>query len=116
MSSLDIPFLTPYSETMYSYFQSDNEEEIKHGEDEDAELKYEERLVAAGMLEMTTAEMEAKKAKQAMDMVLILCSCGSPKCFAIRTFGLPKPTWEADIQPIGCQMTRDKTALRIKAA
>lgn len=98
----------------YQYFEIEAEEDIKHGEDEDAEVKYEERLVAAGLMEMTTAEQEAAKAKKAMEMVMILCSCGSPKCFAITRFGLPKPTWESDIQPIGCQMTRDKTALRMK--
>ncbi len=101
---------------MYQYMET--EEETKHGDDADAEVKYEEMLVANGVIAMTKAEEEALLAKKSVEaqttMQMILCSCGSPRCYAINRFGLPKPVFKQDIEPIGCQMTRDMTALRIK--
>lgn len=45
---------------------------------------------------------------------MILCSCGSAKCGAIRYFGLPKPKFHEHIEPIGSQLVRDSTARRMK--
>lgn len=92
----------------------DTEEDITHGDDENQEIKYEEMLVAAGVMEKTTEEMEADRVKAAIAVVMILCSCGSAKCGAIRYFGLPKPKFHEHIEPIGSQLVRDSTARRMK--
>lgn len=108
---------------MWQY--TETEEEVKHGEDEDAELVYEEMLLACGAITETKAMMEERLGKEAIakaiaeeklkvEMSLVVCSCGSPRCNAIKTFGLVKPTFLAHVEPIGCQMTRDQTALRIR--
>lgn len=101
-----------------SYLYTETEEEIQHGDDPEQEVKYEEMLVANGVLERTSEEQAALDAKLSVkkqtSMVMILCSCGSPKCYAIRYFGLPKPTFHEAIEPIGSQMVRDDTARRMK--
>ncbi len=108
------------------YLYAETEEEIKHGEDEDAEIQYEEMLLAAGAITETRAQEEARLAKETVarvraeekkksEMKMLICSCGSPRCYAIKIFGLVKPIFQEHVEPIGCQYTRDKTALRMKA-
>lgn len=96
------------------YLEYETEEEVKHGDSDDQEVKYEEMLVEKGLLGETSEQAAAKAAKKAIEMVMIICSCGSPKCFAINRFGLPKPVFHENIEPIWDQMSRDLTALRIK--
>ncbi len=96
------------------YLEYETEEEVKHGDNDDQEVKYEEMLVEKGLLEETSEQTATKSAKKAMEMVMIICSCGSPKCPAIGRFGLPKPTFQQRIEPIWGQPQRDVTAIRIK--
>lgn len=103
------------------YLEQETEEEVKHGDDADAEIKYEEMLLAAGAIEETQAQAEARLAKEAVKkatqktkMVMILCSCGSPKCWAINRFGLRAPLFHQEIEPIYSQYERDMKAARMK--
>lgn len=103
------------------YLSTETEEEFSHEDDPEQEIKYEEMLVDAGVLEETSEQTAQRLAKKAIEqtrvkMVMILCSCGSPKCGMIGHFGLPKPVCEAEILPIWSQMERDVKARRMKVS
>jgi hypothetical protein len=102
----------------YGYLSTETEEEVKHGDDPEQEIKYEEMLVANGVLERTSAEQSALDAKTSVEkqtkMVMIVCSCGHAKCPCIPIFGHPVPVFEKEIQPIWSQMERDIVARRLK--
>ena len=103
---------------MYSYCETESESEVKHGDDEDQEIKYEEMLVRNGVLERTSEEQAKLDAEESVKkqtrMVMIVCSCGHAKCPAIGMFGHPIPVFEERIQPIEWQMERDRVALLLK--
>lgn len=105
-----------------SYLYLDTEEEIVHQDDDSREVLYEEMLVRNGVIDesQTKAGLEAAAAQRAIEktrteMVAIYCSCGSMKCGMIKYFGLPKPTYKAEIAPLESQMIKDSTAARIKS-
>lgn len=96
------------------YLETENDDYIRHGDDEDQEVQYTELLVKEGLLE-DQAAIEAKKAIAKTRMVPLVCSCGSQKCYAINMFGLPQPTFQEHIEPVFPQMSRDNKARRMKA-
>lgn len=105
---------------MSQYLELETEETVRHGEDDDAEIQYEEMLLKAGAItEEETVEGQAKLAarksvEQQTSMQMIICSCGSPKCYMIRHFGLPKPTFQEHIEPVFPQYSRDIKAAKMK--
>lgn len=100
---------------MYSYTESE-EEDVKHGEDENAAEAYEQMLLKAGAITETKSEEEARLAKAAIEATRLVCSCGSYFCFAIGLYGLAKPTYNKEIVHLESQYIKDSTAARIKAA
>ncbi len=92
---------------MSLYLETESEESERHGDNEDQEIVYQELLVKAGLAE----DLEAKAASKAIAMVAIVCSCGSMKCYMIRRYGLPRPVFHAEIEPVFPQSSRDRKAL-----
>lgn len=88
------------------YMEESTDDYVRHGDDEEQELKYQELLVKEGL-----AEEEPKRIS-----VPLVCSCGSLRCGAIGRFGLPKPTYHEHIEPVWPQMSRDRKAEKMKTA
>ena len=96
----------------YLYLETETDETATHGEDDLEESeRYQELLIQAGLVE-SDEEKAAKLAKSQMN--LVVCSCGSSRCYMIRKFGHPKPVFQTAIEPILSQFQRDKEALRLK--
>lgn len=91
---------------MSQYLEMESEETERHGDNEDQEVIYQELLVKSGLAE----DLDAKAASKAIAMVAIVCSCGSLKCYMIRRYGLPRPTFHVEIEPVFPQSSRDRKA------
>jgi len=126
---------------MSNWLETEAESEIKHGDDDSQEITYQGMLLKAGAIEYGDTvqgqeelaaklailkiqeEENAKKAalkaqeeeRLKTQMVPIICSCGSMKCYAIRWYGLPKPVYQEHIKPLP-MMLKDPTAARMKAS
>lgn len=102
----------PYRDRMYQYTYTETAE--THGEDEDAEVRYQE-TVASELQEETDAALRAIEETR-MAMEPIVCSCGSQRCYAISRFGLVRPLFVREIEPIGSQSQRDNLASQLVKA
>lgn len=97
---------------MSLYLYENTEEAATHGEDDLEESeRYQELRLEAGLL-TDDEEQAAKIAKSKMD--LVVCSCGSSRCYLIRRYGHPRTVYTSAIQPIPGQMAKDNEALRLK--
>ena len=95
----------------WSYLQTESDEITWHAESEDEEETA--KLLAKLRKEAKQSEEAAEKLRQMMQQKI--CSCGSMKCPAIVTFGLPMPKFTEHIEPIPSQFQRDKKARAMKA-
>ena len=97
----------------YMYLQTEAEESATHGEDDLEESeRYQELLIEAGLVE-DDEEKQRQIAKSRME--LVVCSCGSSRCYMIKRFGHPRPIYDREIEPItGGQWPKDKRALALK--
>lgn len=59
---------------------------------------------------------EHKKGKAEVALATVVCSCGSTTCSMISTFGLPRPIFHVDIEPIPSQVQRDLRAVALRGA
>lgn len=86
-------------------------EEPDHVEREDQEVETVEveETVAGTIVGLGTAAVGAAKIAKTV-RVAVVCSCGLTRCGAIRVFGLPRPVFAAEIQPIPSQYQRDQRA------
>ena len=82
-------------------------EDVRHGEDEGRREIFTEIKVVD---EKTSVHSRITGIRR----VLVLCSCGSAKCYAIDRFGLPSTTFHEQIEPIQPQSTRDQRALALR--
>ena len=76
------------------------------GEDEDKELGLSKRLRA----EPETTGL----VKRAGTTEKVICSCGSYTCGYIRTFGLPRSVYEAEIAGLPNQTAKDSRARELR--
>lgn len=102
---------------MYQYLRTETEEEhaerlgvdettaLWGGEDETSELS--RRLREEPQL----AALVPKRAVR----VTLVCSCGFTTCPVIGRYGLPRPVFHAEIEPIQSQCARDRRALELRA-
>jgi hypothetical protein len=102
---------------MSQWLETETEEDLTHSDDDSQEITYQEMLVKNGVIEYADTilgqeEMEAKKAMANVRMVPRVCSCGSMRCSLIPFYGLPKPVFHAEIEPLP-MMQRDPTAARM---
>lgn len=96
----------------YQYLETETDEIATHGEDDlEESVRYQELRLEAGLL-TEDEEKAAKIAKSQMD--LVVCSCGSSRCFMISKFGHRKPLYTAEIAPILGQWAKDIRALQLK--
>jgi len=93
--------------TVYQYSETESED-ADHVEREDQAL-----TVASYQI----TEFDATTGRTVTRAVssVIVCSCGSRTCGAIRRFGLPTPVFEIEIEPLAPQSLRDNRAAAIKA-
>lgn len=103
-----------------SYEVVEIEREDEHGDRfgvDDTEISYAEMLakVEAIQEEETREALLAQLVEQAKaDMVKVICSCGSFSCGAITTFGHPVPLYQAEIEPLSSQYSKDCRAVALK--
>lgn len=100
-----------------NYLETETEEDLTHSDDDSQEITYQEMLVANGVIEygdtiLGQEEMMAKKAISSVQMVPRVCSCGSMRCSLIRFYGLPKPVFHTEIEPLPWGQ-KDPTAARM---
>jgi hypothetical protein len=96
----------------YMTFETESEESERHGDNEDQEVVYQELLVKAGLATDEQA-IAASKAIAQTRAIPLVCSCGSMRCYMVRRYGLPKPTFHAEIEPVYPQASRDRKALTL---
>jgi hypothetical protein len=97
---------------MSLYLTLETEESATHGEDDLEESeRYQELLLEAGLIE-DDEEKARKIAKSRME--LVVCSCGSARCYMIRKFGHPRKIYTNEIEPIPGQHAKDMRALALK--
>jgi hypothetical protein len=82
-----------------------DDEDVKHGLSEQAETKTEEY--------QAVDEFGNKLGKPSLEK--FVCSCGSERCMAISVFGLPRPMFHGEIEPIQSQGMRDQRARVLKS-
>lgn len=86
------------------------DDDIKHGDREgqdEVQVEYKSLVPDLG------TEPGPLKTKGVTKETLV-CSCGSTRCFAIQYFGLPRPLFTSDIEPIPAQHIRDQRAETLK--
>lgn len=82
--------------------------EVERDDPEHVEREDQEAIAGTIVGLGTAAVGGAKIAKTTR--VTVVCSCGLTRCGAIRIFGLPRPVFAAEIQPIPSQYQRDQRA------
>ena len=97
------------------YLYTDTDETVTHAETDAEETSTRVQWCDACATFTTTVCEHPAALKAPATLETIVCSCGFTTCGAIGTFGLPRPIFVADIEPIPSQPQRDRTAVAIKA-
>ncbi len=91
----------------YQYLTTESEDpEHKNNEDQDITTV----LVTEQVVDDSGTVLKTKTTKQTL-----ICSCGWERCGLIHRYGLPHPTFRAEIEPITSQHRRDVRALELKS-
>lgn len=93
-----------------NYLERDDDE-TKHGDREDVaeqSVEFEQKI------EYVDATGQVRDKIVSTTKQTLVCSCGSTTCFAISAFGLPRPLFSSDIEPIPSQNIRDMRAYALK--
>jgi hypothetical protein len=88
------------------------EEQDAHTAEDEAEEAMLAALAKLGLTKNEDGEIVAENAATARKTVI--CSCGLFSCGAIGIYGHPVPVFQASIEPLYPQSTRDREALALK--
>lgn len=90
-----------------------DEERDAHTAEDEAEEAMLAALAKLGLTKNEDGQIVAAEENRAAKKTVI-CSCGYFTCSMVGVYGHPVPVYQAQIEPLPSQPSRDREALRIK--